>query len=151
MTSDVAPPTIRLVRLLSAPPEDVFDAWADPAGMKQWMCPGSISEASAELDVRVGGRFRIAMRGTTGEHVHTGEYREVERPRRLVFTWVSSGTRGRETLVTIELRPRGTDQTELSLTHELMPDDDAAARHRGGWGDILAKLDANLAHARRAS
>ncbi len=32
-----------------------------------------------------------------------------------------------------------------------MPDDEAAARHRGGWGDILAKLDANLAHARRAS
>lgn len=147
MINDAPSHTIRLVRLLPAPPEEVFDAWTDPASMKYWMCPGTISETTAQLDVRVGGRFTIVMRGTSGDHVHSGEYREIERPRRLAFTWVSKGTHGRETIVTIELRSRGRDQTELTLTHEGMPDDEATSRHRGGWGDILTKLEAHVTRA----
>ncbi|MBI3635652.1 MAG: SRPBCC domain-containing protein [Candidatus Rokubacteria bacterium] len=137
-------PAIRLVRILPAPPDDVFAAWTDRDSIREWMCPGSIRESLAELDVRVGGRFTIVMRGPNGEYRHTGEYLEVDRPHRLVFTWLSPGTRGRVTRVTVALKPVGTDATELTLIHEDIPDDTSFTEHQRGWGDIVAKLDARL-------
>lgn len=54
--------SIRLVRVLPASPEEVFDAWTDPKSIQEWMCPGAISEAVATLDVRINGRFTIIMK-----------------------------------------------------------------------------------------
>jgi uncharacterized protein YndB with AHSA1/START domain len=50
--------SIRLVRVLPAPPEEVFDAWTDPESIREWMCPGAIYETAATLDVRVNGAPR---------------------------------------------------------------------------------------------
>jgi len=71
------------------------------------MCPGAVSESVATLDVRVNGRYTIVMKGPSGDVVHTGQYLVIERPRRLVFTWVSTRVRGRTTQVTLELEPDG--------------------------------------------
>jgi uncharacterized protein YndB with AHSA1/START domain len=131
-------PPLRIVHRFSASPEEVFDAWLDAESLKQWMCPGVGTVPAAEVDARVGGRFRIVMRGEHGETEHTGEYREIRRAERLVFTWVSKNTHGRETLVTIELRRAG-NGTELTLAHEGLPDDEARRRHEG-WRSILVKL-----------
>ena len=137
-------PGLRLVRTLAAAPEDVFDAWTNPASIRVWMCPGSIQEAVAELDVRVGGRFRIVMREPGREVVHTGEYLEVDRPRRLAFTWVSAGTRDQVTRVAITLRRIAQRRTELVLEHEALPDEEARGSHERGWAQIAAKLDRHL-------
>jgi uncharacterized protein YndB with AHSA1/START domain len=139
---------LRIVRVLPATLEEVFDAWIDPGSLAVWMCPGSVQRAVVDLDARVGGRFRVVMRGADGDYEHTGEYLVLDRPRTLVFTWVSSATEGRTTTVSVELRSSGPGQTELTLTHEGLPDDQAADRHRSGWGDILAKL-ATHARSRR--
>ena len=94
-------------------------------------------------DVRPGGRWRTTLRASDGREVGaSGVYRIVERPRRLVFTWISESTHGRTTTVTLELVPRGPDETELVLVHEGLPDETAAGRHRSGWEDILRKLEA---------
>jgi uncharacterized protein YndB with AHSA1/START domain len=130
---------IRLHRLLPASPQEVFDAWTDPESLQQWLCPGTVSVTHVELDVRVGGHFRIVMREATKDLVHTGEYREIAPPQRLVFTWRSSGTYDQETLVTIELHSRG-NKTELVLTHERFPDASSAGKHKDGWQDIVRKL-----------
>jgi len=79
------------------------------------------------------------MRFAGEEFEHTGVYREVRRPDRLVFTWVSKATRGGESVVTVELQSRG-DRTELRLTHEMLPDAETAEKHRNGWGSILDKF-----------
>jgi uncharacterized protein YndB with AHSA1/START domain len=139
---------VRVVRVLSAPPEEVFDAWTDAQSLAVWMCPGSVERAVAEVDPRVGGRFRIVMKGPDCDHEHTGEYLVLDRPRRMVFTWVSGETGGEATTVTVDLRPLGPDGTELTLTHEGLPDEAAAGRHRSGWGGILEKLAAALAAGR---
>jgi uncharacterized protein YndB with AHSA1/START domain len=139
---------IRHVRVLPAPPEEVFDAWTDPKSIREWMCPGSITESVATLDVRVGGRFTIVMKGPDGGVVHTGEYLEVDRPRRLVFTWVSSGVGGRTTQVTLALQPHGAGETTLTLVHERMPDAEAFTTHEQGWGQILVKLADHLGRSR---
>lgn len=132
-------PEVRLQKELAATPEEVFDAWTDPESLRRWMCPGDGIVAHLEAEVRVGGRFRIVMRFDEEEFEHTGQYREVSRPRRLVFTWVSRATREQESLVTVELTPAG-DRTLLRLTHELLPDAEAAGKHRDGWGSILERF-----------
>jgi uncharacterized protein YndB with AHSA1/START domain len=135
--------TVRLQRLLPATPQDVFAAWTDPDSIKEWMCPDMTIVAEAQLDVRVGGRFRIVMRAAHHDIVHTGEYREIRPPERLVFTWRSIGTLDEETLVTVELHPHGED-TELVLIHERLPNESVRIAHSRGWQSIIEKLAAYL-------
>lgn len=137
-------PSVRIVRILPAPPEAVLAAWTDVESLKQWMCPGTASVVHAELDVRVGGHFRIVMTDKGQDYTHTGEYREIDPPNRLVFTWSSPATGGKPTLVSIDLRPHGVDETEIVLVHERLSDDDSAAKHQRGWDDIVTKLAAHL-------
>ena len=74
---------------------------------------------------------------------HYGRYLRVESPRVLEFTWVSEGTQGKESVVTIEFVSRGA-KTELTLKHEGLPSEAAANDHRGGWTEFLEKLVARL-------
>ena len=130
-------------RRMPAPRELVFEAWIDPKGIREWMCPGDVVSAEATLDVCVGGSFRVVMRGKDREHVHTGTYRVVERPSKLVFTWSASETPGEMTLVTVELHAHG-DECELILTHEGFPKADVARSYESGWGTIADKFAAHL-------
>jgi len=134
---------VRLTKLLPASPEQVFDAWTDPDSLAKWFLPGPVKIGPVELDLRVGGRYRIVIVGET-EHELWGEYLEIERPKRLVFTWYSANTGGGETLVTIEFEARG-ERTELTLTHEQLPNRQAAAQHESGWTNILDALGNHLA------
>ncbi|MBI3757959.1 MAG: SRPBCC domain-containing protein [Deltaproteobacteria bacterium] len=143
MAEPALSPTLHVRRLLSATPQEVFEAWIDPEGVRTWMCPEATTLAEVRLDVRVGGQFCIVMRGESGDLVHTGEYREIQPPRKLVFTWRSAGTHEKETLVTVELYPRG-NKTELVLTHAWLPDETAIEKHAHGWRSIVEKLAAHL-------
>jgi uncharacterized protein YndB with AHSA1/START domain len=129
-------------RLLPVPRERVFAAWLDPASLAQWMRPGDATSATAEVDPRVGGKFRIVMAHGRGAEEHWGEYLAIQPPALLSFTWVSSHTDLRPTVVTVELRERD-GGTELILTHRRLPPAQVDA-HRAGWTDIVRKLDAVL-------
>ena len=140
--NDTAPtaPRVRIRRIIDASPARVFDAWTDADGMRRWMRPGSVADAECELDIREGGGFRIVMVTPDGDRLeHTGEYRVVDRPHKLVFTWISGGTDGRETVVTVELFERG-ERTELVLTHDRLPDRRRAEMHTEGWTTIVDRL-----------
>jgi uncharacterized protein YndB with AHSA1/START domain len=134
-------------RLLAAPPERVFAAWLDPASLAEWMCPGGVASACAEVDPRVGGRFRIVMKHGHGTEEHWGEYLAIEPPSRIAFTWISALTDRRPTVVTVDLRERD-GGTELILTHRRLPPTQVDA-HRRGWTDIVRKLDEALSAERR--
>ena len=129
-------------RKMPAPREVVYEAWTDPHGIREWMCPGDVTTAEAELDVRVGGSYRIVMKGKERDHVHTGVYQIVEPNARLVFTWTQEGNEG-STLVTVEFLGRGSE-SELVLTHERFSKADVAKRYESGWGTIAEKLAAYL-------
>ena len=135
-----------LERILPAPPADVFHAWTDPARLRVFMCPGNVTSTDVEADVRVGGRFRFVMHDGDAAIVHTGEYRVVEPPSRLAFTWHSPVTGPGGSLVTIALSPHE-GGTRLVLTHEQLPGDEIAGRHRRGWSDILDAITRHLAPA----
>jgi uncharacterized protein YndB with AHSA1/START domain len=141
-------PPLRVVRVLWASPEEVFDAWTDPKSLAIFMAPGSVKGSVVESDPRVGGRFRIVMKGADCDHEHTGEYLVLDRPRALVFTWTSKATRGKSSTVSIGIRSVGPGQTEVTLLHEGLPDEPSTSEHRSGWGDILDKLGAAVKERR---
>ena len=107
----------------------------------EWMTP--IGTVEAAVDVRVGGDLRIVMKGDGRVMEHTGQYLEIDPPRRLVFTWVSPYTGSVPSVVTVELHAAGDDLTDLRLVHSRLPDE-AARWHRGGWDRMLARLAGRL-------
>jgi uncharacterized protein YndB with AHSA1/START domain len=95
----------------------------------------------ADADARVGGRFRMVMRGTDGEeHDVRGVYREVVPNEKLVFTWVWRSTPERESLVTVLIKPDGAG-SRVTLTHEQFFDEAARDQHQHGWTGCLNKLE----------
>ena len=92
-TQQISKPTetsLRVERTFDASPEDVFDAWTNPEVLRRWWRPNPAwSTPVAEVDLRVGGRYRISMEDPeTGPSITAGgEYSEVSRPRRLVYSW----------------------------------------------------------------
>ena len=139
-------PSLRLARRYPVAPEKVWRAWTDPQALKRWWGPGDQEPVSlAELDVRVGGRFRIVFGGPGGtDHEVRGVYREVAPPRRLAFTWTwPRSTPERESLVTLEFRAVD-GGTALAFLHEQLFDETVRDNHRRGWSESLAKLDIYL-------
>jgi uncharacterized protein YndB with AHSA1/START domain len=131
---------LRLERLLSASMEDVFDALTTPSRMAQWLAP--IGWAEVEADAVVGGRLHVVMTDGDIRIEHEGEFIEVERPRRVAFTWRSPYTGDEAGVVTVELHDeRGS--TRLVLHHDRLPPE-ARASHEGGWSAILERLAAVL-------
>ncbi len=136
-------PMVRVFRSFAAPAEWVFDAWLDPTSIGKWMFGQAVRDEEVlhlKIEPRVGGAFSFLVRrqGTVIDHV--GTYREIDRPRRLVFTWGIAGESSDESVVTIEVRPTGTG-CELHLTHELDPKwADYVSRTEAGWTKMLNTL-----------
>ena len=135
---------LRLTRTFAAPRERVFRAWTEPAALARWWIPQpGYTLPRAEIDLRVGGRYRLTMRDPAGhEFALVGAYREVHAPERLVYTWCweETASDAAETLVTVEFHARATT-TEVVLTHERFSDAAACARHREGWSGCLEHLE----------
>ena len=133
--------TLYLRRRFDAPRDRVYAAWTQAEALAQWFVPCSTEVEVEELDVRVGGRYRIRMRDENGTHVATGIYREVRAQERLVFTWewAEGGMDIGQTLVTLEFRARGA-ATELVFIHERFPTTAARDEHEQGWTECLDAL-----------
>ena len=135
-------PFLNLVRNYPVAPEKVWRAWTDPQAVKKWWGPTPGDPVSvAELDLRVGGRFRIIFGGPKGtDHEVQGTYLEVIPNRKLVFTWSwPRTTPERESQVTIVFKAAG-GGTELDFLHEQFFDEKARDDHKRGWSSLLDKL-----------
>jgi uncharacterized protein YndB with AHSA1/START domain len=142
--------TLRLSRVFDAARERVFDAWARQDQFVQWMCPPGVEITLCEIDVRMGGAWRIAGHNESGKiFASSGKYVEVKRPERLCFTWAHHADgdfarpRGHETTVRIEFRMLG-KKTELTLIHGPFADAPSLAAHNQGWDGSFDKLEAFL-------
>ena len=131
MNAALASAAVVVRRTIAAPAEDIFDAWLDPEALATWMRPGTIKSTVAKVEPRVGGRYEINMQGEAGAIPHSGTYRVIDRPKRLVFTWQSPHTGPGETLVTVDFVRVGPG-TEVVVTHERLPES-ARDAHRRGW------------------
>lgn len=135
------PVVARISRRFTASAERVYDAWLDPAMLSRWMFGPQVRDEEIlhlKLEAKVGGTFSFLVRRGTDEIDHVGEYLELERPHRLVFTWgiVGHGS----SRVVIEIRPLETG-CELELSHEMAPEwADFVDRAAQGWTHMLEAL-----------
>lgn len=139
--STKAPVILRVTRRFSASAERVFDAWLDPEKARRFLFATPTGQmVTVEIDARVGGSFYIVERREGQDAEHYGEYLEIDRPRRLVFSFAAEkGTRDGDR-VSIDIVPLESG-CELTLTHEMSPDwAEWADRTRQGWTDILEGL-----------
>lgn len=138
MTGDF---TLTVRREIAAPAEVLFDAWLDADSLGTWLKPDGIRETRAETDPREGGEFRIVMVQDEAELLHSGMYREIDRPRRLVFTWSSHATKFRDSLVTVTFEPSSEGSTVVEIHQVGLPDEESRASHDAGWSGCLRGLD----------
>lgn len=142
------PPVVSITKSFGYPAEKVFAAWLDPAKVGKWMFGPPLREEKVlrmGLEARVGGQFSFVVEREGKEFDHTGEYLEIERPRRLAFTW---GIRGMSdssaSRVALEFKETA-GGCELTLSHALAPGwEDFAQRTKEGWEKILGSLERYL-------
>ena len=135
--------SLALVRRIRARPQVVFDALTTAGGITQWWGPDTGPVLLAEMEARVGGRFRVRFRLLDGsEHESGGEVLEFVRPKRLAMSWrwLAGGDDPGESLLSFDLRAVD-DGTELTLTHARLGTEEAARSHEGGWSGALDKLE----------
>jgi len=137
--------TLELRRRYRAPASLVFQALTDPGMLPEWFGPSTHEVLYVQVDLRVGGRYKITMRKKPdGDPFHvSGEYIEVQPDRRLVYTWAwSNHAMGpNESRVTMDLSELG-EETELVLTHELFATAQERDGHNQGWSASFDRLQA---------
>lgn len=147
-----------ITRVFNAPRERVWRAWTDPEHFARWWGPRHFTCPVARLDLRVGGRYHVAMRSPEGQDFwSTGTYREIVAPERLVYTDSFADADGNavpashygfpadfpfEQVVTVTLEALGPSQTRLTLRHAGMPVGEHGELASQGWNESLDKLAA---------
>jgi len=136
---------LTVTRTIPAPAEKVFDVWIDPKS------PGGPWFGGDRVIVNpvVDGLFYLAAKHEGRVWPHYGRFLRLERPRLIEYTWMSEATQGKESVVTLTLQPLGED-TEVTLRHSGVPDDEMGRKHKDGWGWILDMLAQGLAARRSA-
>jgi uncharacterized protein YndB with AHSA1/START domain len=142
--------TLVVRRTIRATPERLFAAWTEPAQLKRWWGPAQVECPVAEVDLRVGGRYRLANQFPDGSIWWIGGvFEALSPPHLLVYSWeLSTGDiapSGKPPpdqageRVTVRFEPRG-DATEIIVTHERIADRSARDSHEQGWLGCLDGL-----------
>ncbi len=155
MTTDSAV-ELRVCKLLRVPPEKVYDAWIDPQVRRKWWgADHNMACTVCEIDATVGGAYRVGMSKPADgdkpveEYIVVGTFTELDRPRRMVFTWQwehnpdPEGKGGGPSVVTIdfvETQVGGKPATELVLTHAKLGSAHMRSDHGVGWIGCLRTL-----------
>jgi uncharacterized protein YndB with AHSA1/START domain len=135
--------SVTLVRRIRARPPIVFDAVTTAEGIAQWWGPDAGPVLVAEVDARVGGRYRVRFRKLDGsEHESSGAFLELVRPELAVLSWFWKGgiESPGESRLEMRLRPIA-EGTELTLIHSRLHDDETSRGHEQGWAGALDKLE----------
>jgi uncharacterized protein YndB with AHSA1/START domain len=134
---------LELTRVFPAARSGVFGAFTDPAQLAKWWGPEGFTTPSLEFRPRVGGRYRIEMQPPEGDRFYlTGEFRELDPPARLAFTfvWEDPAPDDVETVVDLSFRDLG-EATEVALVQGPFKTEARRALHRDGWTDSFDKLE----------
>jgi uncharacterized protein YndB with AHSA1/START domain len=140
---------LRLERPLPARREAVFAAFSEPDELAKWWGPEGFSIPSPEFRPQVGESYRIEMQPPEGDSFHlTGEFREVDPPKRLAYTfvWEPADPDDVETLAALSFR-NVDGSTEVQFTQGPFKTEARRALHRDGWGDSFDKLERVLSAA----
>ncbi len=140
---------LRVERTFDAPAEAVFDAWTNPEVLRRWFAANEAMRTPvAEVDLRVGGAYRLSMEDADAGTVHTvhGQYSEVSRPDRLVYSWCwEQGGDENPHVSTVDVRFLGEgERTTVVLEHSGLQTPESVVQHRHGWEGCVANLQARV-------
>ncbi len=134
---------LHVERVLPAPRPLVFKACTEPDELAKWWGPRGFTAPSVEIDLRAGGGYRIAMQHPDGDLFYlSGEFREVDPPVRLVYTfrWEEPDPDDRETVVTLSFGDLG-ELTDLVVAQRAFATEGRRELHEQGWTDCLDRLE----------
>ena len=135
-------------RTIKASVARVFEAWTQPEQLRRWWGPRPVTCSGAEVDLRVGGEYRIGNLLPDGTVVWiSGEFEVVDPPHRLVYTWQierKGASHPSDSRVTVRFEPRD-GETEVIVVHEQIDTEETRADHEQGWNGCLAGLAALFA------
>jgi uncharacterized protein YndB with AHSA1/START domain len=136
--------SLEIKRFVKAPRDRVYAAWTDSAQLEKWFGPENVKTRNLVADVRVGGQFRWDCTDPEGKEVTiSGQYREVEPGKKIVFTWrleEDEDWKNQSSIVTVEFFDCE-GGTEIRLTHEKLPTKESRDDHEQGWNSVLDKLE----------
>jgi uncharacterized protein YndB with AHSA1/START domain len=133
---------LNMMRIIPAVPSVIFSLLTEPSKLAEWWGPRGFTTTSIDTDLRVGGRYRFGMQPPDGDLFHlTGEFREVNCPSRLAYTfiWEPPHPDDQETVVVLSLR-RVESSTALELTHGVFTNSARLALHEQGWTESFERL-----------
>ena len=134
--------TVVVKKVINAGREELFEAFTNPDIMSKWFYPEEDMSAEVTNTFHVGGGYTLIMHGKNGvTYTHVGEYKEIVSPEKLVFTWNSDFVQDTVVTVTFSQMDSG---TEVTVTHDLMPSEEMAENHRGGWNGCLNRLESTM-------
>lgn len=137
--------TLLVRRTIRATPERLFEAWTTPEQFAQWWGPSGVTCPGVEMDVRVGGAYRIGNRMPDGNEAWIGgTFERVTPPEELVFSWKMEHADTPPERVTVRFERRDDETTEVVVFHERLIDEASRAEHEAGWIGCLDGLVAFL-------
>jgi uncharacterized protein YndB with AHSA1/START domain len=143
---DKLPATLVVRRRINATPETLFAAWTQPTLLVRWWGPQGVACPAAEIDLRVGGSYRIANQFPDGTVIWiAGVFECIEPPRRLAYSWKLESHDGPAERVVVCFEAHGA-ATEVVVTHERITDEAARTSHERGW---IGCLDSLVRYAER--
>ena len=145
--------SLELVRTLAAPIDQVYDAWTTPDILQQWFAPRGSAVRSADVALHEGGTYRVEVIDSDwNRHVTDGRYEKLIPNRNIIKTLAYEGPGSRSgqgaTRVDVNFRDIGAGNTEITLLHENLADEDQKTDMRRDWAQRLDKLEAVLARSR---
>lgn len=133
---------LTLTKVIKAPRDIVFNAWTEPKHLKNWWGPGKVHCPEAHIDLKVGGKYRIANKMEDGSVLWiSGQFEEINPPEKLVYDWYVGEEDNAPSLVTVLFREH-VDGTELVIWHACIGDVATRDMHGKGWLGCLEKLEA---------
>ena len=137
---------VRIERTFEASAEDVFDAWTSPEVMRRWFHPGpDWATPEASVDLRVGGKVRVTMRRPDGTEAGArGEYTLIDRPRRLVMTWIFDDDPSNEQLMDLSFSESDGSTTVLMVNSGISTNERRDSQD-WGWQRCLDELERAIA------
>jgi uncharacterized protein YndB with AHSA1/START domain len=138
---------VHLERVVPAPRARVFQMYAEPHELARWWGPNGFTAPTIDMGLRAGGGYRIEMQPPEGDSFFlVGEFREVEPPARLVYTfrWEPPDPDDQETVVELSLHDLG-DSTQVVIDQGPFATEARRALHEQGWTETLDRLQAVLA------
>jgi uncharacterized protein YndB with AHSA1/START domain len=132
--------TLVVRRVIRASAARLFEVWTKPEHLLAWWGPRPVTCESAEVDLRVGGQYRIVNRLPDGKTITiAGDFRQIDSPNKLVYTWCMADGVEESSLVTVRFEARA-QGTEVIIVHEQIPSDPVRESHVGGWNGCLDSL-----------